>query len=178
MVLRVLADNGHLDTAYKVINRRESPGWGYLAACGRTTLSERMNGGGSDNHVFLGDVSAWMMTYLAGIRHDPAHPGFQRFKVYPQWAGDLEWVKAHHDSPYGRIVSEWSRGEGQFDLKVAIPPNSIAEVYLPSGSGRDAMESGQPVSKVPGIKFLRNEGDRRIYQVPAGKYHFTTTEAH
>ncbi len=177
-VLRVLADNGHLDTAYKVINRRESPGWGYLAACGRTTLSERMNGGGSDNHVFLGDVSAWMMTYLAGIRHDPAHPGFQRFKVYPQWAGDLEWVKAHHDSPYGRIVSEWSRGEGQFDLKVAIPPNSIAEVYLPSGSGRDAMESGQPVSKVPGIKFLRNEGDRRIYQVPAGKYHFTTTEAH
>jgi len=174
-VLRVLADNGHLETAYSVINRQESPGWGYLAASGRTTISERMNGGGSDNHVFLGDVSAWMMTYLAGIRPDPAYPGFQRFKVYPQWAVDLKWVKGHHDSPYGRVVSEWKRGEETFELKVTIPPNSSAEVYLPTSRASEALESGEPISNVPGVKFLREEADRSVYEVSSGNYHFTTT---
>jgi alpha-L-rhamnosidase len=141
-LLRALADNGHIETAYKVITRKEEPGWAFLAASGRTTLSENLNGNGSDNHVFLGDVSAWMMQYFAGIRHDPENPGFQEFFIKPQVVGDpsapegsvaarLSWVKAHHDSPYGRIESAWKIKDGNFKLNVTVPPNSTATVFIP-----------------------------------------------
>ena len=141
-LLRALADNGHLETAYKVMTRKASPGWGFLAASNRTTLSERLDGSGSDNHVFLGDVSAWMMQYLAGIRHDPDNPGFRHFLIKPHVVGDLTWVSAHHDSPYGRIVSNWKIQDDKFLLKVTIPINSTATVYLPGKHEGRSIGSG------------------------------------
>jgi len=171
-LLRALADNGHLDVAYQVVTKPTAPGWGFLAASGRSTLSETLDGGGSDNHVFLGDVAAWMMQYLAGIRFDPAHPGFQRFLIKPEVAGDLTWVKAHHDSPYGRIRSEWKEEGGRFSLKVTVPPNSIAEVFIPSGIPDAITESNEPSSKAKGVRFLRLERGRVVYEVSAGSYRF------
>jgi alpha-L-rhamnosidase len=141
-LLRALADNGHIETAYKVMIRKEKPGWGFLAASGRTTLTERLDGSQSDNHVFLGDISAWMMQYLAGIRLDPKNPGFQKFFIKPQVVGDLTWVKSHHDSPYGRIKSSWKIKEGKFKLDVTIPVNSTATVFLPGESKGREVGSG------------------------------------
>ena len=146
-LLRALADNGHIETAYKVMTRKEKPGWGFLAESGRTTLPERLDGSGSDNHVFLGDISAWMMQYLAGIQLDKENPGFQKFFIKPQVAGDLTWVKSHHDSPYGRIESAWKIEDGKFKLNVTVPPNSTATVIMPGekkgkevGSGKHEFE--------------------------------------
>ena len=141
-LLRVLADNGHIDTAYKVMSNPECPGWGYLAASGRTTLAEGLDGRGSDNHVFLGDIAAFMMQYFAGIRHAPESPGFQRFLIKPQVAGDLSWVKAHHDSPYGRIVSNWAIEGDVFILDVTIPANTTAVVHLPGEADPKELGSG------------------------------------
>ena len=171
-LLRVLAENGHMEDAYKIITKTTAPGWGFLAASNRTTLSESMDGGGSDNHAFLGDVASWMMQYLAGIRFDPAHPGFQRFLIKPEVVGDLTWVKAHHDSPYGRIRSEWKRDGGRFALNVTVPPNSAAEVFLPVGNPAAVLESGKPAGSAEGVKFLRNENGRAVYGVGAGAYQF------
>ena len=171
-LLRALADNGHIDVAYKVLTKTTTPGWGFLAASNRTTLSENLNGGGSDNHAFLGDVAAWMMQYLAGIRSDPAHPGFQRFIIKPEPAGDLTWVKAHHDSPYGRIESDWKRDGDRFSLDITIPPNSVAEVFLPTSKPDSVTETGKPAASAPGVKFLRSENGRAVYEVSAGSYQF------
>jgi alpha-L-rhamnosidase len=102
-----------------------------------------MDGSGSNNHVFLGDGAAWMMQYLAGIRHDPDHPGFQRFIIKPHVAGDLTWVNAHHDSPYGRIESAWTRDGDTFTLNLTVPPNSTATVLLPDQSDAILLQSGR-----------------------------------
>ena len=171
-LLRALAENGHIDVAYKVLTKTTAPGWGFLAASNRTTLSEALDGGGSDNHAFLGDVAAWMIQYLAGIRSDPTHPGFQRFIIKPEPAGDLTWVKAHHDSPYGRIESDWKMEGDRFSLDVTIPPNSAAEVFLPTVKSESVTESGKPATSAPGVKFLRSENGRAVYEVAAGTYHF------
>ena len=174
-LLRALADNGHLDVAYQVVARKSAPGWGFLADSGRTTLAEQIDGGGSDNHVFLGDVAAWMMQYLAGIRPDPAQPGFQRFLVRPQVAGDLTWVKAHHDSPYGRITSEWKRQGDAFALDLTVPPNSMAEVAIPAQTAEVVVESGKPAAKAEGVKFLRMDNGTAVYAVGSGIYRFQST---
>lgn len=171
-LLRALADNGHLDVAYQVVAKKSPPGWGFLADSGRTTLAEQLDGGGSDNHVFLGDVAAWMMQYLAGIRHDPAHPGFQRFLVRPQPVGDLQWVKAHHDSPYGRISSEWKKDGDTLALDVCVPPNSTAEVAVPAKSPDGVLETGLPAAQAQGVKFLRMENGAAVYAVGSGVYQF------
>lgn len=136
-----------------MIIRQQKPGWGFLAASGRTTLSEGLDGGGSDNHVFLGDVSAFMMQYFAGIRLDPDNPGFQHFFIKPHVVGNpdspsgpevagLTWVKCHHDSPYGRIESNWKIEGGKFMLEVKVPVNSTATVILPGEDKGRKVESG------------------------------------
>ncbi|MBT7066787.1 MAG: family 78 glycoside hydrolase catalytic domain [Verrucomicrobia bacterium] len=175
-LLRALADNGELETAYRILTNEESPGWGFLAASERTTLSESLDGSGSDNHVFLGDVAAWMMQCLAGVRHDPAHPGYKRFLIKPEVVEDLEWVKAHHDSPYGRIVSEWRREDDSFSLKITVPANSTANVYFPASHPRVVSESGKPAAKANGVTFLRMENGRVVYEVGSGRYHFECKE--
>ena len=171
-LLRALAENGHVDDAYKIITKTTAPGWGFLAASSRTTLSERMDGGGSDNHAFLGDVASWMMQYLAGIRLDPAHPGFQRFFIKPEIVGDLNSVKAHHISPYGKIQSEWTKDGNRFAINIVVPPNSVAEVYLPTSKVDLVTESGKPAVQSVGVQFLHIENGKAVYEVSAGSYQF------
>ena len=171
-LLRALSDNGHLDVAYQIVTKKTAPGWGFLAASGRSTLSESLNGGGSDNHTFLGDVAAWMIKYLAGIRCDPKNPGFQKFIIKPEVIGDLTWVKAHHDSPYGRIISAWKREGDTFSLNISVPANSEAKVFIPANKADAVTESGMSAAKAKGVKFLRMESACVVYEVGSGVYHF------
>jgi hypothetical protein len=185
-LLRVLCDNGHADVAYAMVLKEDTQGWVKMLRTGNTTLWENFLGLGSDNHVFLGDVGAWFMNYLAGIRPDPAYPGFQRFWIRPEIPGDLTWVKAHHDSPYGRIESEWKKSGHTFSLKVTIPANSVAEVFIPANKAEEVTEDGNllrppgsagqaPAAKALGVKFLRMESGRAVYAVGSGDYRFAST---
>jgi alpha-L-rhamnosidase len=185
-VLRVLCDNGYADVAYSMVIKDETQGWVKMLRTGNTTLWENFLGLGSNNHVFLGDVGAWFINYLAGIRPDLASPGFQRFWIRPEIPGELTWVKAHHDSPYGRIKSEWKKAGNAFSLNVTIPANSTAEVYIPASKADEVREGGNllrppgyegPASatKVTGVKFLRMESGRAVYLVGSGEYCFAST---
>ena len=46
--------------------------------------------------------------------------------------GDLKFVKATHNSPYGLIASEWHRDGNKFDWQIEIPANTTATVYVPA----------------------------------------------
>jgi alpha-L-rhamnosidase len=174
-ILRALSDNGYTDIAYKIVIKDDTPGWGKMVKSGNTTLWEHFNCVASDNHVFLGDVTAWFITYLAGIRHDPDNPGFQRFLIKPEVIDDLQWVKAHHDSPYGRIKSAWKKEGGKLSLNVTVPANSTAEVHIPANNCGDVRESGKPAASARGMRFLRMAGGRAVYEVGSGVYHFTSS---
>jgi len=175
-LLRVLSDNNYADVAYAMAIKDDTPGWGRMARSGNTTLCETATCAdtNSDNHVFFGDIAAWFVNYLAGIRHDPSNPGFQRFLIKPEVVGDLTWVKAHHDSPYGRIQSNWKREDTELSLKITVPVNSVAEVFIPTDRADLVHESGKSASKADGVKFLRMENHRAIFEVGSGAYHFTS----
>ena len=173
-LLRVLCDNGYADVAYAMVIKEDTQGWVRMLRTGNTTLWENFLGLGSNNHVFMGDVGAWFVNYLAGIRPDPANPGFQRFWIRPEMPGDLTWVKAHHDSPYGSIKSEWKKTGKAFTLNVTIPANTTATVFVPVAA-KDAasvMETGKPASEAKGVKFLRLENSTAVYEVGSGTYQF------
>ena len=91
--------------------------------------------------------------------------------------GDLTWVKAHYDSPYGRIISNWRLVGNKLTMEVTIPPNTTAAVYVPANDAAGMTESGKPVAKAEGVKFLRFESGVAIYSVGSGSYRFQSTLA-
>jgi len=172
-LMRTLSDNGHADTAYQIATQKTYPGWGYMVAKGATTIWELWNGDTADpamnsgNHVMqIGDLAVWMYEYLAGIRSDPEKPGFEHFLIHPYPAGDLSFVKASHESPFGKITSSWKRAAGKFTLDVTVPPNTSATVWLPVKDPSSVTESGKP------MKPVRTEGGYAIYEVHSGSYAF------
>src|SRR5208282_4064380 len=77
-ILRALCDSGHSDTAFALATQTTYPSWGYQVLSGATTLWETWCGCGSQdslNHIMFGDISAWFMEYVGGIR--PGAPGYQ-----------------------------------------------------------------------------------------------------
>ena len=60
--------------------------------------------------------------------------------------GDLTWVKAHYDSPYGRIVSHWRRNGREITMDVVVPANTTATIFVPGG-GRHEVAPGKHQSK-------------------------------
>ncbi len=136
-VLRVLSEGGRTDLAYKIVARKEIPGWGWWMEQGATTLWEDWKGESSLNHIMFGDVSNWFIQWLGGIGLDPKSPGFKHFFLRPQPVADLTWVKATHTSPYGLISSSWKKEGGKFKLSIIVPPNSAATVVIPGGVTRE-----------------------------------------
>ena len=131
-ILRVLSEGGRSDLAYKLVARKEIPGWGWWIEQGATTLWEDWKGESSLNHIMFGDVSNWFIQWLGGIGLDPASPGFKHFFVRPQPVGDLTWAKASHESPYGLISSSWTKTGRRFKLSVSVPASCTATVTFPT----------------------------------------------
>ena len=171
-VLNTLSAHGRTDVAYAIASQKTQPGWGWWVEQGATTLWEQWTGAESRNHTFFGDVNAWMMKSLAGIRADPAAPGFKHILIEPNPVGDLTSAKAHYDSVRGRIVSEWSLRDGVFTLHVVVPANTRATILVPAKPGAVVTEGGHPLDPVAGVAATTRVGDRLVCEVGSGGYVF------
>jgi len=190
-LLRALCDNGHSDTAMALALQTNYPSWGYQVLQGATTLWETWNGTGafdSHNHIFFGDVSAWFMEYLAGIR--PGSPGYQSVIIKPEITGAIAWAQATHNSPYGTISNAWQISGPGIVMSVVIPPNSTGTIYLPTlgtaatnlviqESGTNIRANGAPTGSDAGVVYDHTEGSGSqtysVWDVPSGAYQFNWT---
>jgi alpha-L-rhamnosidase len=178
---RVLSDNGRPDLCYTIASQKDYPGWGYMAEHGATTIWELWNGNTADpsmnsgNHVMLvGDLVVWLYEYLAGIAPDDAQPGFKHLIMRPRPVGDLKFVKATHNSPYGLISSEWHRYGSLFDWQIEIPPNTTAAVLVPATRPELVLEGGKLASASQSVQFVVAGKDYAAFRVGSGKYHFVS----
>jgi alpha-L-rhamnosidase len=164
---------------YAAVTQEEGSGWLYLVKDDWTTLGENLHprGYGTQHHPFMACVGAWLYHSLAGLRPDPAAPGFKHFIVRPGVVPELAWVRAHHDSVYGRIAVDWARQEEQFTLAVTVPANTSATVHVPARAAEVVTESGQPVARAAGVTFLRMEEGAAVFAVAAGNYRFAAPAA-
>ncbi len=195
-LLPVLSSVGQHDLAMFLFQSREFPSWGYEVEQGATTIWERWDsftkedGFGRHNaamnsfsHYSFGAVCEWMFDTLAGIRSQG--PGYQRIIIRPRPAAPgsnaerdvINWVKASYNSVRGRIVSNWRIEDGQFDLEVEIPANTLAMIIVPACQKSQITESGHALEGVEGIRGVRIRGNIALIAVVSGRYHFRSTGA-
>jgi len=182
-LMRVLTDGGRADLAYTIASQKTYPSWGYMVEKGATTIWELWNGDTADpamnsgNHVMLvGDLGIWLYENLAGIKPDPEQSGFKHSVMRPEPVGDLQFVKASHRSPYGLIASHWQRKNGVFHWDITVPVNTTATVYVPAASAENITEGGKPVRNARGVRFVRMEQGRAVFEVGSGHYSFQSPE--
>ncbi len=137
-VLQTLTDFGYVDTAYKLMENEECPGWLYEVKKGATTTWENWLGiddngkpENSLNHYAPGAAAAWLFSHVAGIR--PAEPGFRKIRIQPIPGGTLTHAEATYHSVQGTITSAWKIDDEGFHLHVEIPEGVPAEIILPDG---------------------------------------------
>jgi alpha-L-rhamnosidase len=154
-----------------------------MVSKGATTIWELWNGDTADpamnsgNHLMLaGDLAIWMHGYLAGIRPDPAAPGYKKIIIRPTPVGDLTWARARYESVHGTIRSGWKRAaDGMLSLDVTIPANTTATVYVPASTAASVTEGGVPLDKAVGVKRLSEEDGSVVLAVESGAYRFVST---
>ena len=131
-VMRILSEYGYVDQALEMALQPDAPSFAAWLKAGYTTPPEEWiaKGGSSLNHVFLGDIDAWMYQYLAGINPDDAQGGMQHIIIRPYFPRQLSWVRASYQAVTGRVESAWQRSGHQVTLQVTIPVNATATVVL------------------------------------------------
>ncbi len=171
-LLFTLADHGRADVAYRLLLNETYPSWGYMLSKGATTWWERWNGDTGDpsmnsyNHYAFGSVIAWVYRYAAGIDATPDSPGFKKIVIHPHLDSRMSAARAEYDSVYGKIVSDWKgTPSGPFSLKVKIPANTSADVFLPAISGTHITESDNPVE-------AQLADGAYVVRIGAGSYNF------
>ena len=136
-ILNALSENGYAESAYQIAAQETYPSWGWWIVNGATTLYENWDiharNDISMNHIMFGEIGAWLYKGLGGIKPDPTQPGFKNVLLHPSFIAGLDGVMVSHDSPFGKIVSGWSRTHKTLVYTLTIPPNSTADFYVPKG---------------------------------------------
>jgi alpha-L-rhamnosidase len=140
---------------------------------GATTTWEDWLGDKVLIHPGLTSPCLWLYEGLAGIQTDPAAPGFKRIVIKPAVVDKPEVVEAWHNSLYGRIAVRREIKEGEYSLVVDVPPNATAEVHMPAVDAAKVTESGKPVREAAGIRLLRYQDNRAVFEIGSGRYWFT-----
>lgn len=174
-MLDVLSRSGRAETAYRIVDQRTFPGWGYMLEKGATTLWEHWEFSDntfSHNHPMFGSVSQWFYNWLGGIQADPQAIGFDRIIIRPQVVPDLQWVECSYNSVRGRITSDWYKKDGSVFFEIQVPVNSEAALYFPVLENSKILESGRSIEDNKDIQSIRREGQAVICRVGSGRYRF------
>ena len=173
MMFDVLRLNNQQEVAYSVANQKDFPGWGFMLSKGATTLWESWEypeNAPSQNHPMFGSIDEWFYRSLLGI--NPAAPGFTKIIIKPQPAGDLTWAKGSYQSVNGKIGSDWKVENERLLLKVSIPANTHAEVWILSKGLNEITEGGKTINSNADMKILRFVDGYTVIEIGSGEYSF------
>ncbi|GAA3841518.1 hypothetical protein GCM10022403_087150 [Streptomyces coacervatus] len=182
----ILSEYGYTDIALKAVTQTGVPGYVYQIAKGATSLWEQWTDRLSVDHHYRSNVATWFYQSLAGIR--PTATAYETLRIRPYIPAvavnslvpngtedtdlspaTLDHVSASIDTVRGKVSSEWRRrGDGRIDLKVTVPYNTEAEIWVPT--------QNQPVTAPRGAAFVRDDTSGgaayKVYRARAGSYRF------
>jgi len=178
ILLPTLTEIGRSDLAYRLLQNKTYPSWGYSVEQGATTIWERWNSytleGGiskssmnSFNHYAYGACSEWMFYSMLGI--DTENAAYKEIRMKPEVGHGITWAKGFYDSIRGRISSDWKIDGKTFQWAVTVPPNTTAELHFPASSTGEVAEGGRII---PRSKFKQEDG-RMVLRVGSGSYTFS-----
>jgi alpha-L-rhamnosidase len=184
-ICHVLSRFGRTDIAYDLLMKESYPSWLYPVKHGATTIWERWDGIKPDgsfedpgmnsfNHYAYGAIGDWMYRVIAGINTDENSPGFHKIIISPHPGGKLTSAQAELETLYGKVKSAWSIDNGIFTLDVIVPPNTTAEIVLPSVTDQ-ITENGLDINTEKEITGIQKIGNDEHLNIGSGTYHFVYT---
>ena len=142
-VLQVLASHGYADTAYRMLENTEAPGWLAMVKKGATTVWESYECYDAKDHVLPysfnhyspGAVCSYLFDTVCGIRVT----GENHVTIQPCPGGSLTYASASVMTFYGKVESSWKISDDTDDgrkltFSVSVPANMTAELILPDGT--------------------------------------------
>ncbi len=160
-----LTDSGRPDAAFALATQTGYPSWAHMLEGGRNTLSEFWDLHGSHNHVMMGSIDAWFYRVLAGIQPDEARPGFRHIVIRPFVPDSVGRVEARVETVRGRIAVGWWKQRKEWVMRVDLPANTEATVFVPAGPSAR-------VRCTPARAAERREPGVAVYSLGSGRYEF------
>lgn len=137
VLFHLLSEYGESDLAFSMITRTDFPSYGNWIKRGATTLWEGFHEEGgyvdSMNHHFWGDISAWFIKDIAGIKYNKDFIKSGMLEISPAFIEKLDYANAWHESPDGMISSGWKRENGNIKLKILHPSKLDVRIIIPRG---------------------------------------------
>jgi len=182
LLCKALSENGYADLAYMLLFNKRYPSWLYPITRGATTIWERWDciksdgsfqtvGMNSFNHYAFGAIGNWLYTQVAGLQTDQDQPGYKHIVIRPLLTDQLNFAEARHHSLYGEVLSRWEQGGNKVSVKIEIPVNVRATVFLYENAG-SITESGIPLPNHPSVSVLKSDNAETIVAIGSGKYCF------
>lgn len=157
-LMDALYEAGDAEYALHMLTKTDDRSWYNMIRVGSTISLEAWDNKYKPNqdwnHAWGAAPANIIPRRLMGV--EPLTPGFGTARIKPQLAS-LEWAEATVPTIRGAIRISVDNSPGAYTLKVAIPANMDAEVYLPLPSGKYRVtNNGAPVkvSRVKGEPFL------------------------
>jgi len=172
-LVETLVKNGQSQLLFDMNNRDDVPGYGFQLKNGATTLTESWmaNKISSNNHLMLGHLMQWFYESLGGIQQQETSVAFKNLIIKPTVVGNITSAAANFQTPYGKVETNWKLKDKVFNLKVTIPANSSALVYLPMTGNSLVSENGTNLKSTDAVFIEKNNG-YLVYKVGSGKYDF------
>ena len=123
-VLDALCEMGEVEKAVERMIKR----YRQMVEYDCSTLWEYWSMEGTFNHAWSGGPLITMSKYIAGIR--PTDTAYKEFEIKPRLCG-LSYIKCRVPSARGKISLDLHRFDGNVEMTVTVPENSVANVYLP-----------------------------------------------
>jgi alpha-L-rhamnosidase len=108
---------------------------------------------------------------VAGLQIDPLSPGYKHIIIKPLVTDKLDYAEARHQSLYGEVLSRWDRKGARMVLKVQVPANTTASVYIHAKAGY-LLESGRPIDNHSSVSIVETNNENIQLSIGSGTYIF------
>ncbi|MBP9988599.1 MAG: family 78 glycoside hydrolase catalytic domain [Ruminococcus sp.] len=157
-MFHVLSEFGYDDLALQMIAKPDYPSFAsWITEFNANSMFEIIThdppNGYSHNHHFFGDISAWFIKNLAGIKPNPNIDDENYVIISPAFVNSLDYAEGWYNLPCGKVSVKWHRNKNEIILEVEAPDNAKGKIQLRSsnifadGTNESPLKSGQFIIK-------------------------------
>lgn len=136
VIFHLLAEHGEIDTAIKMLTNKTAPSYMQWIEVCDTALSEAFidhDGTSSHNHHFWGNISAFFMEQICGIRVMA-----DTINIEPHFPKGISNAASTFESVYGKVSVKWKRADGKILFDLTYPEAANGKMILDGGKALDA----------------------------------------
>lgn len=155
VLFRVLSKFGYNDLVIKLITNPTFPSYSWQLKFGTTTLWESFYDMDENfnmysnmtfevlsmNHHFWGDVSAYFIEYILGLKINPELNDKLDVIIEPHLSKELTFAEGYHDFSFGRIYIKWEIKDSMFNINIQKPNNINCKLILPNNQKVNIIEN-------------------------------------